>query len=38
MLNDRVFIANHDKDSGDWTARISLLGLKGGLVFWSVIC
>ena len=29
MLNDRVFIANHDKDSGDWTARISLRGLKG---------
>ena len=29
MLNDRVFIANHDKNSGDWTARISLRGLKG---------
>ena len=29
MLNDRVFRAAHDIDSGDWTATIRLDGLSG---------
>jgi len=29
LLNERVFRADHDSDSGDWTATVSLDGLPG---------
>ena len=32
LLNDRVFRADHDADSGDWTATLRLDGLSGKAV------